>query len=545
MTKHHLKYVLIIFTLVLIVPILCLAENNEDSLQTTGEQVVEHKDSLQISGEHPTEHEDTLQTTEEHPAKEEGEHQAAGEHPAEQKDEHHQAAGEEHSGGHGGNLGEKLPLWLVTFFAGMLLSIAIIPLMKPHWWHYTKNQALVSAFWGVPMFIYFIFVDYHQLIHTGLEYISFIVYVSALFTVSGGIYIRGDMKGTPVVNTAFMAIGAVLANFIGTPGASMLLIRPVLRANEGRKNIAHIPLFFIFMVSNIGGCLTPLGDPPLFLGFLRGVPFFWTTQLFPQWLTAIGILLAIFFVWDTLAYGKETDMPSKSSGKKESFGLEGLINLAPLGVVLAAVLMTSTFNQFYKTIGMEANAGMLGGLTRDVIITLAATASFFITPKEVHKKNEFNFYPVKEVAVLFAGIFATMIPALLILKAKGGALGLIEPWHFFWTTGILSSVLDNAPTYLTFASVAQGLVETQSNVVFNNLHEFILHSPEAERLLQAISLGAVFMGANSYIGNGPNFMVRSIVENQGTPMPSFFGYMFKAALILIPVFIIVTFIFLR
>ncbi|RMH68684.1 MAG: sodium:proton antiporter [Gemmatimonadetes bacterium] len=456
-----------------------------------------------------------------------------------------QAAGDamEHSSP---SLGTVLPLWTVLPFAAMLISIAVIPLIKAHWWHLTRNQALVSAIWGGPMFIYFLFIDYHQLVHTGLEYISFIVYVGALFTISGGIYIRGELKGTPVVNTSFLGVGAILANFIGTPGASMLLIRPVLRANKHRQNIAHIPLFFIFLVSNIGGCLTPLGDPPLFLGFLRGVPFFWTLHLFPEWLTAVGMLITIFFVWDTIAYRKESLSETPNSG--ETFGLEGIRNFIPLGIVLGAVLMTSEIHTAYERLHLP-QPEMWAGLTRDGVIALAAIVSYLRTPQEVHQKNEFNFYPVKEVAVLFAGIFTTMIPAMLILKAKGGTLGIVEPWQFFWSTGLLSSVLDNAPTYLTFGSIAQGVIESQYSVTLHQIGDLILLKDQighaGEQLLKAISLGAVFMGANSYIGNGPNFMVRSIVENKGTPMPSFFGYMLRAALILFPVFILITFIFLR
>jgi len=441
-------------------------------------------------------------------------------------------------------LGNELPLWSVVPFVALLLGIAIIPLINRHWWEHTSSQALVAAICGLPIFVYFLILDYHQLVHTGLEYVSFIIYIGGLFTVAGGIYIKGDVQATPKVNTAFLAIGAVLANFVGTPGASMLLIRPLMNTNRERRHIKHIPIFFIFIVSNIGGCLTPLGDPPLFLGFLRGVPFTWTLTLFPEWLFAIGILLLIFYVWDRRAYGKELKKDlRKDIAAVQPLKIVGKRNFYLLAAILGAVLLTSTFERFFKILGVGDNVALLANLTRDAIIVAAAIASFKVTPDEAHRKNEFTFAPITEVAVLFAGIFVTMIPALLILQARGASFGISQPWQFFWLTGSLSSFLDNAPTYLTFVSLAQGVIAGGDHIVFANLHEFLLHSPQAERLLQAISLGAVFMGANTYIGNGPNFMVRSIVQERGIDMPSFFGYMAYSIGILIPVFILVTLIF--
>lgn len=443
-------------------------------------------------------------------------------------------------------LGEQLPFWSVVPFVALLLGIAVIPLINRHWWEQTRNQALVSAICALPIFAYFLLLDYHQLVHTGLEYISFIIYIGGLFTVAGGIFIKGDVQATPKVNTAFLAIGAVLANFVGTTGASMLLIRPLMNTNKERHHITHIPIFFIFIVSNIGGCLTPLGDPPLFLGFLRGVPFAWTLSLFPEWLFAVGILLLIFYLWDRRAYHKETkkDM-QRDRTAIQPLKIIGARNFYLLIAILAAVLLTSSFKGFFEAMGASASAELLSNLTRDAIILIVAILSFKVTPDEAHKKNEFSFAPIKEVAVLFAGIFITMIPALLILQARGASFGVSQPWHFFWLTGGLSSFLDNAPTYLTFAALAQGVIAGTDHIVFANLHEFLLHSPEAARLLQAVSLGAVFMGANSYIGNGPNFMVRSIVQERGVQMPSFFGYMLYSVGILIPVFILVTLIFFR
>jgi Na+/H+ antiporter NhaD/arsenite permease-like protein len=443
-------------------------------------------------------------------------------------------------------LGEQLSFWSVVPFIVLLLAIAVIPLINRLWWEHTRSQTLVAAICGLPIFVYFLIMDYHQLVHTGLEYVSFIIYIGGLFIVAGGIFITGDVQATPKVNTAFLAIGAVLANFVGTTGASMLLIRPMMNTNKERHHILHIPLFFIFIVSNIGGCLTPLGDPPLFLGFLRGVPFAWTLSLFPEWIFAIGILLLIFYLWDERAYHKETKKDiQKDRTAIQPLKIIGKRNFYLLAAILAAVLLTSSFESFFEAIGASTNAELLANLTRDVLIFAIAIVSFKITPEEAHKKNEFTFAPIKEVAVLFAGIFVTMIPALLILQARGASFGISQPWQFFWLTGSLSSFLDNAPTYLTFASLAQGVIAGSDHVVFADLHEFLLHSPAAERLLQAISLGAVFMGANTYIGNGPNFMVRSIVQERGVNMPSFFGYMLYSVGILVPVFILVTLIFFR
>jgi len=442
------------------------------------------------------------------------------------------------------SLGEQLPLWSIVPFVVLLLGIAVIPLINRHWWEHTRNQALVAAICGVPILIYFLLLDYHQLVHTGLEYVSFIIYIGGLFTVAGGIFIKGDVQATPKVNTAFLAIGAVLANFVGTTGASMLLIRPMMNTNKERHHITHIPIFFIFIVSNIGGCLTPLGDPPLFLGFLRGVPFAWTLSLFPEWIVAVGILLLVFYFWDCRTYQKEAKKDLQLDRTKvQPLKIIGKRNFYLLAAILAAVLLTSSFKNFFEAMGASASAELLSNLTRDAIILIVAILSFNVTPDEAHKKNEFSFAPIKEVAILFAGIFITMIPALLILQARGASFGITQPWHFFWLTGGLSSFLDNAPTYLTFAALAQGVIAGTDHIVFANLHEFLLHSPEAERLLQAVSLGAVFMGANTYIGNGPNFMVRSIVQERGVNMPSFFGYMLYSVGILIPVFILVTVIF--
>jgi len=411
------------------------------------------------------------------------------------------------------DLGSVLPLWSIAPFACMLLAIAILPLTHTHWWESNKHKALISSVLGIPVIIYFSIYDYHRLFHTGLDYFSFIILLASLYTISGGIELQGNPEGTPVVNTVFLAIGAVLANFIGTTGASMLLIRPLLRTNGSRKHIGHIPVFFIFLVSNVGGCLTPLGDPPLFLGYLQGVPFFWTLKLFYHWFFAIAALLFIFYLFERRAWKRETPVALvEDILLKEPMTIKGKLNALWLIGVVAAVFLPTPY--------------------REMIMVVMGYLSYQFTPLEIRVSNKFTFYPINEVAVLFAGIFATMIPALLILEARGAELGIKEPWHFFWITGSLSSFLDNAPTYLTFFSLAQGL----------GIGGPVMGIPE--NILVAISTGAVFMGANSYIGNGPNFMVKSICEEAGVKMPSFFGYMLYSGAILIPVFILMTFIFL-
>lgn len=410
-------------------------------------------------------------------------------------------------------LGHTLPLWTVIFFIVMLITIAVMPLTHAHIWESNRNKAIVAAVIALPIGIYMGFKDHHELIHVGLEYFSFIVLLGSLFTISGGIYLRGDLRSTPLVNTMFLAIGSVFANFIGTTGASMVLIRPLLKTNSERQYTYHIPIFFIFIVSNVGGLLTPLGDPPLFLGYLRGVPFFWTMRLIPEWFFAVSIVLLIFYIVDRHAWSKEkTEDLLLDVAMMEPLKIEGKRNFIFLGGVIGAVFLQTPL--------------------REAIMILMAYLSYTLTPREYHESNKFTFHPIIEVAVLFAGIFVTMVPALLILKARGGEFGITEPWQFFWLTGSLSSFLDNAPTYLTFLSLAQGLSLGGSVVGVPNI------------LLKAISTGAVFMGANSYIGNGPNFMVKAICEERGQKMPSFFGYMLYAALILLPVFILVTFVFL-
>lgn len=413
--------------------------------------------------------------------------------------------------GHSG-LGAHLPLWSVFPFAGLLLCIAVLPLITSHWWESNVHKAIVALSFGLPAAIYIWFQDYHLVLHELHEYVAFIVLLGALFIISGGLVLRGDIKATPAVNTLFLAIGAVLANLIGTTGASMVLIRPVLRTNSQRQQIRHIPVFFIFIVANMGGMLTPLGDPPLFLGYLRGVPFTWTLNLAPIWGMGVGIVLCVFYLWDRLAYSKETVAAlTRDEAERVPLGLLGKPNILLLGGVLGAVFLPSPW--------------------REIVMASMAGLSIYLTPRDLRVENGFTYHPITEVAVLFIGIFLAMIPALAILQARGGELGMTKPWQFFWATGLLSSFLDNAPTYLTFMSLAQGLGRASEIVGMPTI------------MLKAISAGAVFMGANSYIGNGPNFMVKAIADEAKIRTPNFFAYMGFAALVLWPVFVAVTFIF--
>ena len=376
------------------------------------------------------------------------------------------------------------------------------------------------------------------MLSTGEEYISFIVLLTALFTISGGIYLTGNLLGTPLTNVAFLVTGAVLANFIGTTGAAMVLIRPLLRANSERHHQKHVVIFFIFVVANIGGLLTPLGDPPLFLGFLRGVDFFWTMRLLPQWALAVGLTVGVFYILDYRAYRSEGAKSIREDiADYVPMRIAGKINLLFLVGVIAAVLLSKPLAQVGETIHFP--------FLRELIMVAMIVLSLRLGPGGPRKANHFSWAPIQEVAIIFAGIFAAMIPALAILKARGGELGLTEPWHFFWSTGVLSSFLDNAPTYLTFTSTAQGFlgIDGVAGLMGSGVIEALGRAPSA--FLAAVSCGAVFMGANSYIGNAPNFMVKSIAESSGLKMPSFFGYMAYSIAVLVPIFVLVTLVFFR
>ncbi len=450
-------------------------------------------------------------------------------------------------------LGRELPLWTTIPFIGILLSIALFPLVAPRFWHH--HYPKVSAFWAllfaIPFLVAYKSIALEGILHIYLvDYIPFIILLWGLFTISGGIYLKGTMKGSPPVNLLLILIGALLASWIGTTGAAMVMIRPVLRANKHRKHKAHVVLFFIALVANIGGCLTPLGDPPLFLGFLHGVDFFWTLNLVPEMSFVAGVLLVIFFIMDTYYYRMDKQyMPVEES--PEPIKLEGAFNfLFLLGVILGVIFSGVAHLGGFKVYGVHLT---YQNEIRDLWILLMGYLSLKFTSKEIREGNEFSWFPIQEVAYLFAGIFMTIIPALAILQAgeHGAMAGLIravkEPWHFFWITGTLSSFLDNAPTYLTFFNTALGklgLTEEQVRAAFA-AGTIAKQHPEFLKYLTAISIGAVFMGANTYIGNAPNFMVKSIAEEAGISMPSFFGYILKFSLpILIPAFLLVTWVFL-
>ena len=406
------------------------------------------------------------------------------------------------------------PWWSVLPFIGLLLSIAILPLVAGHWWEDHKHKAWVGLAFSIPIVLVILQHEPAELAHTLHEYVAFLALLGSLFVVAGGIVLDGDLRATPLVNTAFLAVGAILANVIGTTGASMVLIRPFLRTNRQRRSIAHLPIFFIFAVSNIGGCLTPLGDPPLFLGFLQGVPFFWTLSLWPEWLMTIGLLLVVFYAFDRYWWKREKAADVRRDREHATpFRLLGRRNLLCLIGIVWAVFLPEPW--------------------RELVMIAMGVLGYRWTPTRYREKNAFTFLPIAEVAILFMGIFITMVPALVLLRVHGHEFGITRPWQFFWLAGALSSFLDNAPTYLTFVSLGQGL----------RIGGPILGLPEP--LLRAISLGAVFMGANTYIGNGPNFMVKAIAEEYKVKMPSFFGYMAYSVGILLPLFLVVTLVFFR
>jgi Na+/H+ antiporter NhaD/arsenite permease-like protein len=461
---------------------------------------------------------------------------------------------ENHDEHHENEIGKELPLWTVIPFLGILLSIAIFPLVAPNFWHHHFPK--VSAFWALIFAFPFIYVYHgvaiHEILHIYLvDYFPFIILLWALFTIAGGIVIRGNLQGKPIVNTILLLIGTFLASWVGTTGAAMIMIRPVLRANATRKKKVHIICFFIFLVANIGGSLTPLGDPPLFLGFLHGVPFFWTFNIFPHMLLVSVILLITFFFLDTFYYRQEkhkTDFLKNE--EKETIRVEGWHNFFFLAGVVGSVLMSGIiklgeFNIFGILIPKQ-------NLLRDFLMILMGILSLRTTKEYLRKANEFTWFPIKEVGYLFAGIFMTIIPALAILQAGSeGALAFLfnmvnEPYHYFWITGSVSSFLDNAPTYLSFFYSALGKLQIPEPMVREALGYVsgAKNNPEFILYLKAISVGAVFMGANTYIGNAPNFMVKSIAEEAGIAMPSFLGYILKYSIpILIPLFIFVTLIF--
>lgn len=442
--------------------------------------------------------------------------------------------------------GANLGLIWVAPFVGILLSIAVFPLILPHFWH--QHFGKVSAFWAAAFLIPFaifhgVDLAVFEVVHVGLlEYIPFIILLLSLFTVAGGVRVTGTLRGTPEVNTAILLLGTLIASWMGTTGAAMLLIRPILNANENRRHKVHVVVFFIFLVANVGGSLTPLGDPPLFLGFLKGVSFFWpTTQMLVPMLIVSAILLVLFYGLDRFFYAREdAEVRAASDGPGEKLGLEGKVNILLLAGVVGAVLLSGIWKPGVELTVYHVH-WELQNITRDFLLLAIAYVSWKVTSLESRLANGFTWFPILEVAKLFAAIFLTIIPAIAILKAgTDGALSQVvsavstetgEPVNmaYFWLTGILSSFLDNAPTYLVFFNTAGGDAE-------------VLMGP-LETTLLAISAGAVFMGANTYIGNAPNFMVKAIAEERGIAMPSFFGYMIWSGLILIPIFLLVSFLF--
>lgn len=437
-------------------------------------------------------------------------------------------------------------LWAIPF-AGILLSIAVMPLLLPSFWH--KHYGKVAAAWALAFFVPFALMyggaaALVSLVHALLaEYIPFIVLLTALFAVAGGIHIRGNLHGSPGLNAGILLTGAILASFMGTTGASMLMLRPLIRANDNRVHKAHVIVFFIFIVSNAGGSLTPLGDPPLFLGFLKGVDFFWTVrQIFPETLFLVGSLLVIFYALDSWFYRREGVLKVDPTPDTRRFGFDGAANFALLAVIVALVLLSGFWKSPVSFHLMGTEVG-LPGLVRDAGLVLVTLLSLKITAEKVHADNQFSWGPMVEVAKLFAGIFLTIIPVIAMLKAGvNGPFGAVvsavtradgqpDPAMYFWATGLLSSFLDNAPTYLVFFNTAGGDPATLMTTLAPTL--------------AAISAGAVFMGANTYIGNAPNLMVKAIAEDRGIKMPGFFGYMAWSCSILVPLFIFMTFIWFK
>ncbi len=463
---------------------------------------------------------------------------------------------------HHAELTEHPPLWMVIPFAALLGAIAVLPLIPAteHWWESNLHRFYVAAALGAIMLAYYLFLHdapvvghwpAHHVVaaNTGglnyavtwavlanailHEYIPFIMLLFSLYTISGGIRVEGDLRAHPLTNSAFIAIGGLLASFIGTTGAAMLLIRPLLETNRERKYVKHTVIFLIFVVCNCGGCLLPIGDPPLFLGYLRGVDFLWTFQLWPEWLFVNTVLVAMYFLWDHFWYYPHETKRDIARDERRVRGLRfsGLWPNVPLlvGVVLSVALLAPS-----KPLpGTDWHPWLY---LREIAQLGLVALSLIWGSAWIRRASNFNYHAILEVAALFFGIFICMQPPLQILNVRGPDLGVTEPWHFFWATGSLSAVLDNAPTYVVFFETARSLT---SSVGLSPTEAGV-----AEHLLEGVSLGAVFMGAMTYIGNGPNFMVRAIAEKSGVPMPSFFGYMLYSCAILLPLFVLTTIVFL-
>jgi Na+/H+ antiporter NhaD/arsenite permease-like protein len=422
--------------------------------------------------------------------------------------------------------------WMILPFVVLLATIALGPLLFPHWWHNNFGKTAISL--GAVTLCYYLFGlhAYERVLHVAHEYVSFIALIGSLFVVSGGIHITVKGEATPLENVLFLLFGAVIANVLGTTGASMLLIRPWIRMNKYRITAHHI-VFFIFIVSNVGGCLTPIGDPPLFLGYLKGVPFWWVAEhCWPMWAVGLAMLLTTFFVVDRHNYLRAPKaVREKLAEPSDTWKFEGGVNVLYLIIILGAVFINNP------------------PFLRETIMAAAALASWKTTKRHIHDANQFNFYPIQEVVILFIGIFATMMPALDWLGANAKSLGTPTPALFYWGTGALSAMLDNAPTYLSFLQVAQAAATLPPGAVAAGEHETmhaLLQLPGFAGLLVAISIGAVFFGACTYIGNGPNFMVKAIADQQKVHTPTFLGYVFKYTLpYLLPMLLVVWLVFFR
>lgn len=430
----------------------------------------------------------------------------------------------------------NLPLYTLIPFVLMLGSIAVLPLVAHHWWESNRNKLIIALVLGVPTAIYLLANHMsQQLAHAVIyDYVPFIILLGSLFVITGGIVVEGDIESKPIVNTTILAIGAVLASLMGTTGAAMLLIRPLIQTNSERKHKVHTILFFIAIVANMGGLLTPLGDPPLFMMYLRGADFFWFTGLYKEWLIANGLVLIIYFFVDSYYYKKE--LPEDIEFDKSNIRpitIKGKINfIFLLGVVLSVAFINKNFIP-----AIEHNHDL--AFIREGVLLVMLFLSLKFTKKAFRELNQFNWEPILEVAYLFIGIFITMVPALEYLSIHANDLGITQPVHFYYATGALSGFLDNTPTAVTFYSLAVGLVQADPSLIANGA---IAGIPEA--IMAAISVAAVFFGAMTYIGNGPNFMVKAIAESQGIKMPDFFSYMLKfAVIVLLPIFILLQFIF--
>lgn len=429
--------------------------------------------------------------------------------------------------------------WMLIPFVLMLLAIAVGPLVAEHWWERNRNKLIVALVLGIPTAILLIARGFgHELMHQMVfDYVPFIILLGGLFAVTGGIHLSGDLRATPAVNSVFLAIGAVLASLMGTTGAAMLLIRPVIATNAQRRLKVHTILFFIAIVANAGGLLTPLGDPPLFLLYLKGAPFEWFAHMWKEWLFVNAVLLAIYYVMDSILYRREEPSVFKrDDAERKPLRIEGGINFLWLVGIVCAVAFVN--GQYFEILKAPEHGVNLFAFAREAVIVLMIVLSLLTTRKSTREANYFTWNPILEVAFLFIGIFITMVPALQFLGAHAGELGLTSARHFFFATGALSGFLDNAPTALAFHAVAGGVVTPGVDV-----GNIVAGVPEL--LLTAVSMGAVMFGSMTYIGNGPNFMIKAIAEESGIRMPSFFRYMYRFSLIiLLPVFALVALFFL-